>query len=237
MVEIDIGETSADTESHRVRQRRVPVPKGSWRVKRETDDNSKEPLSVPDTKSSRPETTFTRRQRYILQFRATLGALVLSAITLAIAAFLLGLFQRGEWPTQSNAYAIEDATASEHQKQIAHLQETNSPYVIIFYSTKCMACRRMRAPYIRASAELSDFAPCFMAEVSQNVSRSLARKLNVTAVPSIFLVKGQANHLYDGSPDVAAIVRFVQNNIAEKNDHETASKVKVQPNEDTSIKS
>lgn len=165
------------------------------------------------------EPTLTRRQRNEMQIRATLGALVLSALTLSLAAFLLGFFNRGEWPARPNARPIADNENSTLQ-ELTLLQDQGSPFVIVFYSTNCMACRNMRAPFLSASALLENLVPCFTAEVSHTVNRKLARQLNVTSVPSIYLVRGQIHYLYEGGRDPRAIADFVNNSVIAANTHD-----------------
>lgn len=217
MEEINVTELPDESVSQRVRQRRVPAPKGLQEAARRADEST----GAPTGRTTRGP-KLTRGQRNEMQIRATLGALVLSALTLGLAAFLLGLFHRGEWPSRPNARPIGDNENSTLQA-LTLLQDQGSPYVIVFYSTKCMACRNMRAPFLRASTLLEKFVPCFTAEVSHEVSRKLARQLNVTNVPSIHLVRGQTHDLYKGARDPHAIVDFIKDSLSDKPTTDEAS--------------
>lgn len=229
MEEINVIQFPDEVGSHRVRQRHVPAPKRLQEVAQRANGpvTSSGQSSEVSTVAQNDKAVLTRGQRHEMQIRAAIGALVLSLLTLALAAFLLGLFHHGEWPAQPNARPIDDNHISALQT-LTQLQDQGSPYVIVFYSTKCMGCRHMRAPFLRASTLLEHVAPCFTAEISHKSTRKLARQLNVTSVPSIYVVRGQTHDVYSGKRDPDAIFKFVNDSLAtthigEETSHQQAS--------------
>lgn len=139
-----------------------------------------------------------------------LVALVLSAMSLLLVGYFLGLFHTKSWAESANLHAVD---SSEQHDAMESINATGKPFVIAFYTTSCMACRRMRKTYERASKLLLDEAPCFAAELSQPINKRWIDVFQLRAVPAVYFVRGAHRAQYKGDRDAEKLVEFVKSEL------------------------
>lgn len=164
-------------------------------------------IPKPSVETKMKERNEVKERKKIPLLQTTLTAALCAGLTLLLAMFLLGFFQFGTWPNSTNLHALN--TEEEYEK-LAIVNATAHPFVIAFYSSSCMACRRMRNPFIVAAKQLNGIAQCFAAEASYKVNAKLLDMYNVTSVPSVYFMHMDKAVLYKGRSYPQNIANFVK---------------------------
>lgn len=177
------------------------------------------PVSVRKRRSDVPEpkrlASVAKRKempQVTTSYATLLIAFILTALTLLILALFLGVFDTRRWYGSSNLHATDSAAQHEALELV---NVTGKPFLLAFYSTSCVACRRMRKPFHVASERLVDVIPCFASEVTHVVNKPWLKLYAVDSVPAIYFVKASRRVRYKGGFDPDKIVAFVKDMLRE----------------------
>lgn len=144
----------------------------------------------------------SRRSTPVSALLSGILAFILSVLTVAVFGYATGMFSTATWvPPGLDVATLQARNAS------------GAPFVLAFYSTSCIACRRMRAPFQKAAKALN--VPCFAVDVSggraersDDVNAWLALYA-VRTIPSVYYVKAARRVKYNGPPSASKIQKFV----------------------------
>lgn len=142
------------------------------------------------------------------------GVLASTALLSVLMLWYLGALGSGVWANTSTSEVTFITTPEEYEsvRLSGHL-------VAVFYSESCLACKRMRSPFLAASAVVGDAT--FIAIDAARMP-DLADNFKIQFIPSIFFVPSGAGPpvVYDGGPYVKEIVRFVEEKLQSAKDGE-----------------
>lgn len=158
----------------------------------------------------------SRPRSKTFELSVSVVTLVLCLATMAGSLWYFGILSSGVWPESSHITLVH--TESDADALLARVTDSlNTPFVIVFYSDSCLACRRMKGQYYPA-ARRSDL-PFYAVRYSKQVA-NLVKHFDIQFVPAVYVVvpsKGSAAiSLYRGSFKSDSILKFVQETVVEQ---------------------
>lgn len=144
-----------------------------------------------------------------LQLRNLSMATKMAGLTFLIGMWLLGFFSSGDWPEKVNVHAVS-LPSRQYDALQANVRE-GAPFMVAFYSAKCMACRRMQSPFLQAGQRLEGVLPFYSVSAVQPGVRDLLKQYDVKLVPSVIFVNGNGVRVpYVDRAEAHHIVGFVK---------------------------
>ena len=134
---------------------------------------------------------------------------------LVVLSVSLGLFDFSSWDSPKRRTVV-----SEDLDRVDAASVAGSSFVVAFYSTSCIACRRFRTSYEKAASQLSSKrgVPLFAVNVDSHTDARVKKRIEmygVTAVPSIYFVHAARRVKYRRPPVAKRIVSFVENDLSQ----------------------
>lgn len=197
-----------DTNNINVRHRRVPslpqqMPSTPTSSSPSNNNNSND-ISQSAAPLTNENNNAKRRQQQAPLFQTLMAAILLSALTLVVMSFAMGLFNFSTWDNEKNVIGEEISS-------IEQVNSTGKPFILAFYSKACIACRRMRRPYqAAAKSVLNSFhVQSFAADVDKKEISPWIGLYGVEVVPSLYFVHAGRRVMYRGSPVSKKIIKFI----------------------------
>ncbi|CAN8076407.1 unnamed protein product [Agarophyton chilense] len=128
----------------------------------------------------------------------------------------LGIFSSSTWPQTPAISHVKTAfDRSTFQLAVDEAQE-QKPIFAIFYSKHCVACIRIKTPFVRVAQYFQHAAPFYAIDVIDDGNRHYVSQFGIKHVPYLLAItgKGDESHtLHKGKSSYAALHNFVKTNL------------------------
>lgn len=150
--------------------------------------------------------------------REVVGLIAVVGTTIVLSAIILwqmDIFGEGRWENTADS-RVHLLPGSVTPKMFTDFLDTkpDSKVAFVFYTRTCPACKRMRAPFMRASVEFSDVT--FVA-IDASKSGELASQYKVDSVPRVLFMpiarRSDRVTWYDGGAKLTELKTYIEKQI------------------------
>lgn len=124
------------------------------------------------------------------------------------------ILSSGAWPHSTSVTFLNSNENRSAFKQ--RMNDSSRPLAVIFYLESCIACIRMKSPFVKVANNMHSVVPFFAAELGDEANQEFVKEFDIHFVPSIFLVHGdsaQRLDLYKGGPTYSSLHKFLNDHV------------------------